>query len=170
MMKNTLFLLICMISVNGRASIGNTNAGQLIDEKGAAYGFGQTIIINKAETKEFSVTGLYNGFYAQMTCKAIIVEPCSSIVQISKEKPKKSAYIITSNINGNNTSSQTDYQCSDYGLNGYNGCYYGNSGWKWCHKDETVLQNISFSKVINGSSFKILNRPEFSLKFICTAE
>lgn len=183
-MKIISLILICTISFPVFANKDDTRSAQLIDAKGMAYEFGQAFIVGKGGTKEFTVAGLYDQFSALLVCKVSLPDVCPS----SSAYDMKSAFIMKSNLNNNIDSTQIDFQCSSEAhyatingvrVDGYsarcnqrfnNAFIFSCDSWGTTKYFQTKnIKEFQF-KVTNGSSFTIINRPEFNLQFICTAD
>lgn len=54
-MKIILLILMCMSSFVVSAHKDDTSSAHLIDEKGMAYRFGQTVLVNKGETNYIQI-------------------------------------------------------------------------------------------------------------------
>jgi hypothetical protein len=125
----------------------------------------QTVIhVGKGETREFTVTGLYEPFHYSMTCTVRIPDFCKPPLNPPIGKYGEyvlSGYIINSTINGRTSSIQKDYKCD------HNQCYPGHPGT--CALDPNArLYDIGFSDITNGSTFRFTTRPEFPMEFNCS--
>lgn len=127
-MRKLIFGLMCTISFNSFAA------------------FTTSIHIGKGETKEFTVTGLYDPFYYPMQCD--VRTPDFRSIPTNGG----SSYILIVLADGKASTQQINWDCHD--------SYH-------CRRDGSITGPYSPIQVYNGFTFRFINKPDYSLDVTC---